>query len=69
MVEARPVRLGQREGDSVAVKGGLKEGGRVVVGGLAGLRAGMAVQARGWRPDAGRADQRRLSEGVGYPRR
>jgi multidrug efflux pump subunit AcrA (membrane-fusion protein) len=46
VVEARPVRLGPREGESVAVKGGLKEGDRAVVGGLAGLRAGMAVKAR-----------------------
>ena len=43
---ARPVRLGQREGESVAVKGGLTEGDRVVVGGRAGLGAGRAVKAR-----------------------
>jgi RND family efflux transporter MFP subunit len=46
VVEARPVTLGQREGESVAVKGGLKEGDRVVVGGLQRLRAGMAVKTR-----------------------
>ena len=46
MVEARPVRLGQREGESVAVKVGLKATDRVVVGGLQQLRAGMTVQPR-----------------------
>ena len=46
MVEARPVRLGPRKGESVAVKDGLKATDRVVVGELRGLRAGMAVKAR-----------------------
>jgi RND family efflux transporter MFP subunit len=51
VVEARPVTLGQREGESVAVKDGLKATDRVVVGGLSGrddrrLRPGMAVKTR-----------------------
>lgn len=46
VLEARPVTLGQREGESVAVKGGLKATDRVVVGGLQQLRAGMTVQTR-----------------------
>jgi multidrug efflux pump subunit AcrA (membrane-fusion protein) len=46
VVEARPVTLGPRQDESVAVKGGLKEGDRVVVGGLRQLRSGMAVKTR-----------------------
>jgi RND family efflux transporter MFP subunit len=46
VVEARPVTLGPREGELVAVKGRLKEADRVVVGELRGLRAGTAVKTR-----------------------
>jgi RND family efflux transporter MFP subunit len=44
VVESRTVTLGPREGELVAVKEGLKAGDRVVVGGLHGLRPGMAVR-------------------------
>jgi membrane fusion protein, multidrug efflux system len=55
VVEARPVTLGPREGESVAVKGGLKATDRVVVGELQRLRPGMAVKPR---PAAGDKERR-----------
>jgi RND family efflux transporter MFP subunit len=44
VVETRPVTLGSREGDLVAVKEGLKAGDRVVISGLGKLKAGMKVK-------------------------
>jgi RND family efflux transporter MFP subunit len=46
VLEARPVTLGQREGDLVAVREGLKAGDRVVISGPGKPRAGTAVKPR-----------------------
>ncbi len=56
VVEIRPVTLGPREGEWVAVKGGLKATDRVVVGEFLKVAAGIAVKPR---PAAGEKQERR----------
>jgi RND family efflux transporter MFP subunit len=55
IVEERPVTLGRREGELVAIKDGLKAEDRVIVSGVEKLRKGMVVKPReeptGSRPD------------------
>jgi membrane fusion protein (multidrug efflux system) len=47
-VQARPIKLGRRTGDSLIVENGLKPGDRVIVEGLMTIRPGATVNPKPW---------------------